>query len=120
MRRARRLNTSLLSAIATSVATIALSAHGSTTVHLRGRAETIVAERVTFESDKVRLAVAGGKEIVKAWDEVGDLEPLDPTLAKHAKTAEDLWRARSRVQRGDATMARPLFEEHFAQFAGQT
>lgn len=38
-------------------------------------------------------------------------------FAAHEKIAEDAWRARTRLERGDAALAEPLFESLFARFA---
>ncbi|OUU92478.1 MAG: hypothetical protein CBC35_07135 [Planctomycetes bacterium TMED75] len=57
-----------------------------------------------------------------AWDQVRSIEGIeDPVLAaewaRWQPVATDLWRARSRLQRGDRTLSAPLFERHFGLFA---
>ena len=56
------------------------------------------------------------------WDQVRSIDGLeDPTLKaswpQWQAVAEDLWRARTRLQRGDRTLSAPLFEKHFERLA---
>lgn len=56
------------------------------------------------------------------WDRVRSVqtELADPRLGPFAEVAEDLWRARSRVERRDYRLAEPLLERLFEQYRGQT
>ncbi len=56
------------------------------------------------------------------WDRVRRVqtERTDVTLAAHMEVAQDLWRARSRVERHDTTLAEPVLERLFEQFKGRT
>jgi len=55
------------------------------------------------------------------WDRVRDVvtDRPEPLLEKRLATATDLWRARSRVERGDYGLAEPLLERLFASTRGQ-
>jgi len=111
-------------ALATSVITLTVCVHraSSATIELRGAQPAIVAERASIEPDGVRVTTTGGVTTVVAWDRVRSLTGVDNPndAAAWLPIAEDLWRARSRVQRGDTLAASPLFERHFPQFRGTT
>jgi hypothetical protein len=65
-------------------------------------------------------AKAPSTTIVLSWDRVAKVEgDLAPEAAPFMPVAERLWRARSRLDRGDFVGAEPLFEELFPQFAGR-
>lgn len=92
------------------------------TVHRRGGNDSITADRITMRSDGVHAVRASGAEYVVPWDMVKSIEQIDdPTVQeawlRYQPMAEELWRARSRLQRGDARLAEPLFERHFEQAA---
>lgn len=56
------------------------------------------------------------------WDRVRSVQMFDEpaALASYLRIAEDLWRARSRLERGDAAMAEELFERLFERYRGST
>ena len=56
------------------------------------------------------------------WDRVRHVEAKeqDPLLARRMETATRLWRARSRVERHDTTLAEPILERLFERYHGQT
>ena len=56
------------------------------------------------------------------WDRVRSVQTdrTDPTLAARMETAVDLWRARSRVERHDTTLAEPVLERLFEKYQGRT
>jgi hypothetical protein len=57
---------------------------------------------------------------VISWDQVASVQgDLASAAAPFMPTAEKLWRAKSRIDRGDLVGAEPLFEELFAQFVGK-
>lgn len=70
----------------------------------------------------VRQGVGGDATQFVPWDRVREVRMFDehPLLADYMRTAEELWRARSRLQRGDAGMAEPLFERLFERYRGST
>ncbi|HYE63134.1 MAG TPA: hypothetical protein VD997_14160 [Phycisphaerales bacterium] len=75
----------------------------------------------------VRIALAaptgmapGSAERLVSWDVVARIEgPLSAEAAPFMPLAESMWRARTRLERGDSLGAEPLFEELFAKYAGQ-
>ncbi|MEC8818165.1 MAG: hypothetical protein VXX30_03685, partial [Planctomycetota bacterium] len=109
------------------------------TILLRDRLGTIEARLVGFEPGGARILVdapspavpleddpaATGPEPPSAvarvvpWDRIRGIEGIeDPVLESQWETrwravSEDLWRARSRLQRGDRALAEPLFARHF-------
>lgn len=91
-------------------------------VLLRDGGEAITARTVTIDDAGVSVEDERGEWHDLAWDRVRDLEMAqrDPRLDQYLPLAEKLWRARSRLQRGDAVMAEPLFEELFEEYEGQT
>jgi hypothetical protein len=56
------------------------------------------------------------------WDRVRDvqMDRPDPALQRYLKLAENLWRARTRVERNDLALAEPILERLFAQYRGKT
>ncbi len=56
------------------------------------------------------------------WDRVRSVQTdrTDPTLAARLEAAVDLWRARSRVERHDTSLAEPVLERLFEQYQGRT
>ncbi len=56
------------------------------------------------------------------WDRVRSVQTdrTDPTLAARMETAVDLWRARSRVERHDTTLAEPVLERLFEKYRDRT
>jgi hypothetical protein len=94
---------------------------GRAKVELRGGAAPIDASDVRFGSDGLRVVTIGGGEETIAWDRVAAVTgaTLDASEREWIAIAEDLWRARFRIQRGDASAARPLFERHEARFRGE-
>lgn len=65
---------------------------------------------------------AGAKERVISWHEVREVTGATHRDAwlRYQPVAEDLWRAVSRLQRGDTMLALPLFERLFERYRGQT
>jgi hypothetical protein len=91
------------------------------TVRLRGTEGPLDASRVVFAVEGLRVTL-GTAEQVLAWDRVAGVEGMALTDADRSAlaVAEDLWRARSRIARGDPTLARPLLERHWDRFRGTT
>lgn len=91
---------------------------GAQTVQRRDGAEPLVAVRVDLRPEGVFCERETGATQLVPWDRVRSIEGSDdPALleawSRKRPVAEDLWRARARIQRGDARLAEPLLERHF-------
>jgi hypothetical protein len=92
-------------------------------VERRGDEPSLQGTVVSLDGAGVKMRTASGALHAVPWDRVREVQ-CDPVLAAELKTwmpvAEDLWRARSRLQRRDTTMAEPLLERLFERYRGQT
>ncbi|MEE2908015.1 MAG: hypothetical protein VX527_09315 [Planctomycetota bacterium] len=66
----------------------------------------------------LRLEMTDGKRQQIPWDLVRSIRFEDPGnhpggMKERLQRADDIWRARSRLQRGDVELAEPLFEQLF-------
>ncbi|MCA9287135.1 MAG: hypothetical protein KDA05_01035 [Phycisphaerales bacterium] len=78
---------------------------------MHGREGTLEAAEVRADGVLVR---DGGVEYVLGWDRVAGVEgPLGAQAAPFRDLAMLAWRARTRLERGDAVAAEPLYEELF-------
>lgn len=97
---------------------------GDDVVQRRGGEPDLVGEVVSITAAGVTFRTGVGSAAVHelAWDEVRDIHAANaPTdLDVMLKRAEDVWRARSRLQRGDAAMAELLFERLFETYRGES
>lgn len=91
-------------------------------IHRRGGQPPIQAPIILMDHAGVTVRTPAGETRVIAWDLVRDIVPdvPDHLLGEKLETAEELWRARSRLQRHDPTLAEPLFERLFERYRGQT
>jgi hypothetical protein len=86
------------------------------TVTLAGPTPTLPAN----PANKTPPRAPSSTTTIVAWDRVAGIEgSLASAAAPFMPNAERLWRARSRLDRGDVVGAEPLFEELFPAFAGQ-
>ncbi|MEE2682014.1 MAG: hypothetical protein VX641_06540 [Planctomycetota bacterium] len=86
---------------------------GSSDSDLEQRLETLLLEQQALQENED----APFEQLVP-WDRVRSIEGFDDPVLEAAwldwqPIATDLWRARTRLQRGDRALAAPLFEEHF-------
>ena len=70
------------------------------------------------DDSALRIETLDGKRRQVAWDVIRavrfDSAVATPgSMTERMKRAEDIWRARSRLQRGDAALAEPIFERLF-------
>lgn len=87
----------------------------SSAVVLRGPGAPAESGVASLDVDGVTFA--DGRTL--SWDRVLRVTgPLAVDFDKFRDTAERAWRARSRLERGDAIGAEPIFEDLFAQYAG--
>ena len=89
-------------------------------VERRGGIEPIEAANIGFLPHGLRVIQENGASQLIVWDLVRSIEGLtDPSELEawenYRQLADDLWRARARVQRGDARLAEPLLEPYFDQ-----
>ena len=87
-------------------------------VHLRDGAAPVDAVRVAFVPGGLEAVTFAGETRRFALDQVARIDDMtDPILIDQWKLrqelARDVWRARSRVQRGDPELALALFQRHF-------
>lgn len=70
----------------------------------------------------IRSSDSIGASHLVTWDRVRDvrMRTPDPALDERLVMAEDIWRARSRLERGDAALAEPIFERLFNEHLGRT
>ncbi|MCZ6834684.1 MAG: hypothetical protein O7G85_02825 [Planctomycetota bacterium] len=90
-------------------------------VHMRDGQPARTVPIVFMDDGGVTVRIANGDSQVIPWDIVRDveMETGDHLLAQRLELAQDLWRARSRLQRQDPTLAEPLFERLFERYRGQ-
>jgi hypothetical protein len=100
---------------ATSPASAAVVARRGTGAAVEGRV-------IAIDEGGVQVQAESGATIAIPWDSVRrvTMDQPDLRLRKFLPMAEDLWRARSRVQRGDMALAEPLLARLFEQYRGQT
>lgn len=84
---------------------------------IRGQIVVIDEQGVTIRGDGGMAA----SQLV-TWDRVRNVQTRrhEPSLSGRLTMAEDLWRARSRLERGDAALAEPIFERLFNDYRGST
>jgi hypothetical protein len=91
-------------------------------IHRRGTEPPLEGEIVRIDDNGVVLRSGLGASHEVPWDRVRAVEAdrADLRLEQLLPTADDLWRARSRVQRHDTMLAEPLFERLWPQYIGRT
>ncbi|MHC4220250.1 MAG: hypothetical protein ACYSU7_17530 [Planctomycetota bacterium] len=91
-------------------------------VERRGAAPPIEGEVTAVDDGGVTVRSALGAVHFIAWDRVRRVETdlAVPALSRRMATAVELWRARSRVERNDTTLAEPLLERLFERYRGRT
>ncbi len=91
-------------------------------VERRGSEPPVLGEITIIDDAGVTVRSDLGASHFVPWDRVRriDAENRDPVPARRMETADRLWRARSRVERNDTTLAEPLLERLFEQYRKQT
>ncbi len=91
-------------------------------VERRGTEPPLEGEIVGLDDAGVRVRSRTGAEHFVPWDRVRRVDSAMPLLHldRSMKTAEELWRARSRVERFDTALAEPLLERLFEQYRGRS
>ena len=113
----RRFDLLRLAGIAAGCLLLA-DAASAETVQRRDGLDPLTAAQLDFRVGGVQCTRESGATMLIPWDRVRAIDDIeDPSLreawAIQQPIAEQLWRARARVQRGDARLAEPLFELHF-------
>jgi hypothetical protein len=101
-------------------------AAGQYAVSLRGGEPDLSASAVTALPQGLEIrssdARAGERRELIAWDLVRGISAGDASVrapgSEMMPMAVELWRARIRIERGDAELARPLLERHRARYLG--
>jgi hypothetical protein len=79
---------------------------------------------INVNDNGVSIRSGTGAEHAVTWDRIREVQTDDPSLQRgvdeYRDTALALWRARSRLDRGDMAMAEPLFDRLFAEYRGRT
>lgn len=104
------------------IITAALLALVPVQVELRGQEATPAGVAVLADASGIALAAApdGRPTLVVTWDRVRSVRgPMEQEAGQFASIADRSWRARTRLERGDAAAAEPLFEELFRAFRGK-
>ncbi|MEE8153355.1 MAG: hypothetical protein V3T53_00175 [Phycisphaerales bacterium] len=91
-------------------------------VERRGSVSPVAGEITRIDDAGVTVRSDLGAFHFVPWDRVRRVEAKDqdPLLAGRMETARRLWRARSRVERHDTTLAEPILERLFERYRGQT
>lgn len=114
-----RLRSVLASVLAASAA---CAASADLVVELRGGSAPIVATGVAASPRGLEVrragAAAGAQAELVAWDLVRGVagSPVPAELDANLAIAEDLWRARIRIERGDHELAEPVLRAHWERF----
>jgi hypothetical protein len=110
------------SVVASTIAACGARAFADVTVIQRSGGAPIVGPSAVATEQGVEVAATGGALSGKAlvpWDMVRAVEgtPAVARLDELGAPAEDLWRARIRIDRGDDDLALPLLRAHWDRFA---
>lgn len=87
----------------------------------RGGESPIEAKIATVDEAGVTIERGPGQTELIRWDRVRDVQSaaFAKDVNRFKEDAEKLWRARSRLERGDAALAEPIFERLFETYRGQ-
>lgn len=101
------------SALIGAAIALALPASAGSDVVLRAGAVAPAGPVSAVTPDGVVVGSPNERGVVIGWDRVRAV-PGVPDAAQHLPVAERAWRARERLERGDAPLAEPIFEELFS------
>lgn len=110
------------SVVASTIAACGARAFADVTVVQRSGGAPIVGPSAVATEQGVEVAAKGGAlagNTLVPWDMVRAVEGNPPVarLDEFGAAAEDLWRARIRIDRGDDALALPLLRTHWDRFA---
>lgn len=91
------------------------------TLERRGgeRAESVEVLDWNRDGIEIRAANRESRPETLRWDEIRTIDGMPPEAAPARAFGERLWRARTRLDRGDFTLAAPLFETLAESVAGE-
>jgi hypothetical protein len=103
-----------------SIGVVAASAHGDR-VMLRGGAAPVEGHIRVINDDGVTIEVDQQAAQMISWDRVQGIEQdrPEPNLEAFTELATNLWRARTRIERGDTELAEPILEPLFEKYLGR-
>lgn len=113
----------LLATLVAGVATVVLAGTShADTIERRGREPALRGKVEGVDEDGVRFRSELGATQVIPWDRVRSVDSgsFETIVRSQMAVAEQLWRARSRVERGDTEQAEPLLERLFTTYQGRT
>ncbi|MDG2201109.1 MAG: hypothetical protein P8K80_08010 [Phycisphaerales bacterium] len=102
---------------------IALGTLATDLVVPRGGGDPMQGSISRLDEDGVRIKVEGATPVVLSWDRISDVQSKDdrfPRLEQFLEQGARLWRARTRLERGDTELAEPIFEVLFPGTIGRT
>lgn len=115
-------------AVVGALASLSVSvASAQSTVVMRSAAAAPQGQVAGVSLEGITLAIAApagsppsSAERLLSWDLVARVDgPLSGEAAAFAPLSDAMWRARTRLERGDSFGAEPLFEELFVKYVGQ-
>ncbi len=91
-------------------------------VERRGTADPVFGHIMLINDAGVKIRDDRDNIYVIPWDRVRDIDQKipDPRLPQFLELADDLWRARSRVERLDTELAESILERLFYQYQGRS
>jgi hypothetical protein len=102
------------------IAPLAVIILAAAQVQLRAGEEPPAPEVIAAGPEGVLVGRDSKAEFLIGWDRVRRLDgPLGPGAGAYMPQGEALWRARTRLERGDAPGAEPIFEQLMPALAGQ-
>jgi hypothetical protein len=112
----------IISAVGALGALLVTVAAAADVVERRGAAPAMEGEITIVDECGVTVRSPLGAAHVVPWDRVRRAESdlYQEAIDRYRETATDLWRARTRVERTDTTLAEPLLERLFERYRGQT
>ncbi|HLP84676.1 MAG TPA: hypothetical protein VK157_10035 [Phycisphaerales bacterium] len=122
MQRMTRTTWVVMATLASASAAMAQLATSVLTLRDGATPPTLLVREVTADG---MVLVAGESETAQTqlitWDKIANVQgSWREKAAPYREMATDLWRARVRLERGDALGAEPLLEKHVAAFEGRS
>ncbi|MEM7229933.1 MAG: hypothetical protein AAF432_14080 [Planctomycetota bacterium] len=109
-------------AIMVTVGLLTTSSVAEDVVVLRGGMKPIAGTLIRVTDVGAEIRSSQGATHVVRWDQVRDVltDRTEPDLPRLLDQADQIWRAKSRLERQDIRLAEPLFVRLFERYRGQT